>query len=124
MHNMQSIFTQQFYKLVEAVVNYSELHNNRQNKHTFTDIDKTYTRKSQNLVPDYVKAKDNIKYALDIVQKYGTPKVFFPNQIHTILGRYKIDMDELKQGTPKQLGNMNLQISYDPNTGNFIVKRI
>ena len=33
-------------------------------------------------------------------------------------------IDELKQGISKQLGNMNLQISYDPNTGNFIVKRI
>lgn len=119
-----SDFTHQFYNLIEAVINYSDQHTNRQNKHTFTDIDRNYSRKSQNLVPDYVKAKDNIKYALDLVQKYGTPKVFFPNQIHTLLGRYKIDINELKRGIPKQLGNMNLQISYDVNTGNFIVKRI
>ena len=119
-----SDFTNIFEHLVEAVVNYSSQHINRHQNHTFTDIDKTYSRKSQNLVPDYAKAKDPVKYALDIVQKYGTPKIFFPNQVHEILGKYKIDVEELKKGIPKQLGNMNLQIHFDPNTGNFIVNRI
>lgn len=119
-----SEFTDRFERLVEAVINYSSQHTNRHQNHTFTDIDKNYSRKSQNLVPDYAKAKDPVKYALDQVQKYGTPKIFFPNQVHMLLGKYKIDVNELKQGNPKQLGNMNLQIHYDPNTGNFIVKRI
>ena len=119
-----SNFTKVFNILVEAVVNYGSLHNNRHKKHTFTDIDKNYSRKSQNLVPDYTKTKNPIKYALDIVQKYGTPKIFFPNQVHEILGKYKIDVNELKQGIPKQLGNMNLQIRFDTNTGNFIVTRL
>ena len=117
-------FTDRLNCLVEAVINYSSSHQNRHQNHTFTDIDKTYSRKSQNLVPDYVKAKDPVKYALDLVQKYGTPKIFFPNQVHGILGKYKIDVNELKRGVPKQLGNMNLQIHFDQNTGNFIVNRI
>lgn len=117
-------FTNRFNTLVEAVVNYNSLHQNRHQKHTFTDIDKTYSRKNQNLVPDYAKAKDPVKYALDQVQKYGIPKIFFPNQVHMLLGKYKIDINELKQGIPKQLGNMNLQIHFDPTTNNFIVNRI
>ena len=119
-----SDFSKVFEQLIEAVVDYSDQHKHRHLNHTFTDIDKTYARKSQNLVPEYTKSKDPVKYALDIVQKYGTPKVFFPNQVHSILGKYKIDVEELKRGIPKQLGNMNLQIQFDPTTNNFIVTRI
>lgn len=119
-----SDFDDIFKTLIEAVVNYSDLHSNRHQKHTFTDIDKTYSRKSQNFVPDYAKAKDTLKYNLDNIQKYGTSKVFFPNQVHEILSKYKIDVNELKRGIPKQLGNMNLQIRFDNQTGNFIVSKI
>ena len=117
-------FTSTIYRLIESVIDYSSQHKNRHQNHTFTDIDKTYSRKTQNFVPEYAKKKNNLKSILNNIQKYGTPKVFFPNQAHILLGKYNIDVEELKKGIPKQLSNMNLQIHIDPTTGNYIVSRI
>ena len=85
----------------------------------FTDTDRYYRRKKQNLVADIYKT-DNTKNAkIELLKKNGGTVILNVADLDYIKKTFNVDAD----GDPKRLGNTGIVLCRDHQTGNFILRK-
>jgi len=79
-----------------------------------------YTRNSVKIIPDYVKIDPSKNAKIESLKDGHGMKVCNCNDIEYIRTKYNVIP---MKGEIKKLGSTGIQLYYDENTGNFIIKR-
>jgi hypothetical protein len=91
----------------------------RHRKTGFTDTDRYYRRKSQNLVADMYKKDNSKNQKIEQLKVSNGVKVCTPQDLQYIQQTFGIKFD----GTSKKLGKTGIIIQKDPNTDNIILRK-
>jgi|TARA_A100000172_G_C3039422_1_gene109837 hypothetical protein len=99
---------------------FSKFFTNHRHRRGFTDHDKHYSRKSLNLVPDYVKTDTSKNNKIELLKKSKGKKTCDSRDLTYIRDIYKVV--PLKDKV-KRLGSTGIKLYYDKNLNSFVLEK-
>lgn len=100
---------------------FSDYHTKHRHRGTgFTDTDSSYSRKRVNLVPDYMKKDLSKNQKIEKLKDNNGMAVCTAVDLNYIRDTFNIVPHKDKVQT---LGKTGIQLSFDPNTKNFILRK-
>ena len=99
---------------------FSKFYTNHRHRKGYTDHDKHYQRKHQNLVPDYVKVDPSKNSMIELLRQKKGKHICGTPELDYIRKEYKVIPFK---GEVKKLGSTGIKLYYDNNLGKFVIER-
>ncbi len=99
---------------------FSNFFTNHRHRRGYTDHDKKYRRKHQNLVPDYVKSDPTKNPKIEMLRKGPGKKICDGRDLEYIRKEYNVVP---YKGEVKKLGSTGIKLYYDVNLNKFVLEK-
>ena len=99
---------------------FSNFFTNHRHRRGYTDHDKNYRRKNQNLVPDYMKSDPTKNSKIEMLRGANGKKICDSRDLEYIRKEYNVIPFK---GKNKRLGSTGIKLYYDNNLNKFVLEK-